>query len=191
MFKHVITSIKMLLILMILTGVVYPLIVTGISQVAFNRQANGSPIVKDGKVIGSELVGQYFDDPKYFWGRPSATSPAYNASASSGSNLGPTNKVLIEAVEGRVKILHESDPANTLIIPADLVTASGSGLDPHISVEAAKYQVSRVSRIRGLAETELSKLVDTATEDRFLGVFGQPRVNVLKLNLVLDNLESR
>ena len=176
----------MLLVLTVLTGMIYPLAVTGISQVMFHHQANWSPIVKDGNVVGSQLIGQYFDDPKYFWGRPSATSPAYNASASVGSDLGPTNKALIEAVQSRVKTLRDADPNNTSPIPADLVTASASGLDPHISQESAKYQIPRIARVRGLPEEKLLQLVHASTESRLWGIFGQPRVNVLKLNLRLD-----
>lgn len=186
MLKQIIISMKMLLALMVLTGVIYPLAVTGISQIAFNHQANGSPVVRDGKLIGSELIGQSFDDAKYFWGRPSATSPAYNASASSGSNLGPTNKALVETVENRVKALRAADPANAPLVPVDLATASGSGLDPHLSPQAAEYQIPRVARARGLKEEAVEELVKKFTEDRPFYIFGQPRVNVLKLNLALD-----
>lgn len=186
MFKQMIVSTRMLLILTIVTGVVYPLAMTGIAQIFFPSQANGSPIVKEGKVVGSELIGQYFDDPKYFWGRPSATSPAYNASSSSGSNLGPINKALIDSVRFKVDALQAADPGNHAPIPADLVMASGSGLDPQISIEAAKYQVGRIARLRNLPQNELNSLIDRLTEDRPLGLWGQPRVNVLKLNLALD-----
>ncbi len=190
MLKHLLTSTKMLLVLTVVTGIIYPLAVTGVAQIVFNHQANGSPVLKDGKIVGSQLVGQYFDDPKYFWGRPSGTSPAYNASASSGSNLGPTNKALIDAVKSRVEALQTADPGNRAPVPADLVTASGSGLDPQISPEAARYQITRIAKSRGLPETELVKLVAQTTEGRFLGIWGQPRVNVLKLNLALDQLRT-
>ena len=188
MFKYVTASVKMLLLLTVLTGMIYPLVVTGLAQLFFNHQAQGSPILKDGKIIGSELIGQNFDDPKYFWGRPSGTSPAYNAAASSGSNLGPTNKALIAAVESRVKTLRDADSHNSASIPADLVTASGSGLDPHISIEAAKFQSSRIARLRNFPVNQVNRLIDSLVEGRDFGIWGQPRVNVLKLNLALDQL---
>ena len=176
-------------VLTVITGAAYPLVVTGIAQVAFPRQANGSLIERDGKVIGSSLIGQAFDDPKYFWGRPSATSPQpNNGTASSGSNLGPTNPALIDAVKARVKALQDADPGNKSPIPVDLVTASGSGLDPHISPAAAQYQVSRVAKIRKLSEEVVRTLVSDHTEGRQWGLFGEPRVNVLQLNLALDAL---
>jgi potassium-transporting ATPase KdpC subunit len=177
-------------LLTILTGVLYPLAVTGIAQLAFPHQANGSLIEKDGVVIGSELIGQQFDDPSYFWGRPSATSPEpYNAASSSGSNLGPTNPALISAVEARVKALQEADPDNTLPIPVDLVTASASGLDPHISVASALYQVHRVATARGLDEADVVALVNQYTEGRQFGIFGEPRVNILLINIALDQIQ--
>ena len=181
-----------LLVLTILTGVVYPLIVTGLAQLLFPSQANGSLIVVDGKVVGSRLIGQPFDDPKYFWSRLSATSPApYNGSASSGSNLGPLNDALTEAVRGRVDALRAADPGNTLPIPVDLVTASGSGLDPHISPAAARYQAARVARVRGLSEGQVLALVDQHTAGRQWGFLGEPVVDVLPLNLALDAFGGR
>jgi K+-transporting ATPase ATPase C chain len=171
----------------LITGVAYPLVVTGIAQVIFPFKANGSLIVKDGKVVGSALIGQVFDEPKYFWSRPSATSPfGYNAASSSGSNLSPTNPDLIKAVQGRVEALRAADPGNTAPVPVDLVTASGSGLDPHISPAAALYQVPRVARERKLAPDAVRALVERNTDGRFLGLLGEPRVNVLTLNLALD-----
>jgi K+-transporting ATPase ATPase C chain len=178
--------------LSVLTGLLYPFLVTGISQVAFPHQANGSLIVRDGKPLGSELIGQNFTEPKYFWGRPSATaSSPYNAEASGGSNLGPLNPALKDAVEGRVKALREADPGNTAPIPVDLVTASASGLDPHISPAAAQWQASRIARVRGLNEAEVSKLIKQHTEPRQLGLLGEPRVNVLALNMALDGIAYR
>jgi potassium-transporting ATPase KdpC subunit len=177
----------MLLCLTVLTGAIYPVAVTGIAQLLFPRQANGSLIVKDGKPVASELIGQPFDDPKYFWGRPSATGPfPYNAGASSGSNLGPTNPDLLKAVGERVAALKKADPENTAPVPVDLVTASGSGLDPHITPAAALYQLSRISRVRGMSGERLRKLITEHTMGRLLGVLGEPRVNVLQLNLALD-----
>jgi K+-transporting ATPase ATPase C chain len=176
-----------LIFFMLITGVAYPLLVTGIAQAVFPSQANGSLIVKGGKVVGSALIGQPFDDPKYFWGRPSGTSPfGYNAGSSSGSNLSPTNPAQISAVQGRVDALRAADPTNKAAVPVDLVTASGSGLDPHISPAAALYQVSRVARERQLPPDAVRALVDEHTEGRFLGMLGEPRVNVLALNLALD-----
>ena len=183
-------AIIMLVLLTVITGLLYPLAVTGLAQVLFPQQANGSLIVKDGKPIGSALIGQPFDDPKYVWGRLSATSPfPYNAAASSGSNLGPTNPALITEVQGRIDALKAADPSNTQPIPVDLVTSSGSGLDPHISIAAALYQVPRVARARGLSEDQIRQLVNQFTEDRQFGLLGEPRVNVLKLNLALDILK--
>lgn len=173
----------------VFTGVLYPLAVTGLAQAIFPWQANGSLIERNGRVIGSELIGQAFDDPRYFWGRLSATAPfPYNAAASSGSNLGPTNPVLEEAVKTRIDALNAVDPENTQLIPVDLVTASGSGLDPHISVAAALYQVPRVARQRGLSEEQVRALVNEHTEGRQFGFLGEPRVNVLKLNIALDEI---
>lgn len=175
------------LVLTIITGLLYPLAVTGVAQIIFPQQANGSLIVKDGKPVGSTLIGQPFDDPKYFWGRLSATSPfPYNAAASSGSNLGPTNPALIDEVKARVDALHAADPQNAQPIPIDLVTSSGSGLDPDISVAAALYQSPRVAGARGMSVAQVRALIDKYTEGRWLGVIGEPRVNVLELNLALD-----
>ena len=182
-------ALTMLMILTVLTGLVNPLSVTGLAQLFFPEQANGSLIVHNGKVIGSKLIGQYFDKPEYFWGRPSATSPfPYNAAASGGSNLGPTNPALIEAVKARVAALRSADPGSDSPIPVDLVTASGSGLDPHISPAAALYQVKRVARARGLEENAVHTLVTQHTEGRQFGLLGERRVNVLQLNLSLDAL---
>jgi K+-transporting ATPase ATPase C chain len=180
-----------LLIFTIVTGVLYPLVITGIAQLVFPAQANGSLILQNGRTAGSSLIGQSFDDPKYFWGRLSGTGPyPYNAAASGGSNLGPTNSALLEAVKARIAVLIAADPANTLPIPVDLVTTSGSGLDPDISVAAATYQVPRVARVRGLDESMVSTLVDAYTRGRLFGFLGEPRVNVLKLNLALDKIKK-
>jgi len=176
-----------LALLTLITGVAYPLLVTGVAQAVFPLQSQGSLVARDGKLVGSALIGQPFDDPKYFWGRPSATSPfADNASASSGSNLSPTNPDLIKSVQGRVDALRAADPGNITAVPVDLITASGSGLDPHISPAAALYQVSRVARIRKLDPEVVRRLVEQHTEGRTLGFLGEPRVNVLALNLALD-----
>jgi len=175
------------LILTVVTGLMYPAIVTGLAQLLFPYQAHGSMIVRGGKPIGSTLIGQPFDDPKYFWGRPSATVPfPYNAAASSGSNLGPTNPALTEAVKTRVAALRSADPGNDAPVPVDLVTASGSGLDPHISPAAAEYQVRRVARARGQKAAFVQTVVSQHTEERQLGMLGERRVNVLALNLALD-----
>lgn len=173
--------------LSILTGLAYPLAVTGITQVAFPEAANGSLIVRDGKTVGSDLIGQSFSDPKHFWSRPSATSPMpYNAANSAGSNQGPSNPALADAVKVRVEALQAADPGNAAPVPADLVTASASGLDPHISRAAADYQLNRVARARGLPVERVRALVERHTEQPLLGFIGEPRVNALRLNLALD-----
>lgn len=175
--------------LTVVTGIAYPLAVTAIAKVAFPEEAAGSLIVKDGKTVGSRLIGQNFSAPKYFWGRPSATAPQpYNASASGGSNLGPLNPALTQAVKGRIEALKAADPGNTRAIPADLVTASASGLDPHISPAAADYQVERVARAHQIDPATLKAMVEKNTEERQWGIFGEARVNVLELNLALDTL---
>lgn len=178
-------------VLTLVTGVAYPLLVTGIAKSLFAEQAGGSLILRDGKAVGSLLIGQNFSDSKHFWGRPSATSPmAYNASASSGSNQGPLNPALTDAVKGRVAALRAADPGNAAAVPIDLVTASASGLDPHISPAAARYQVARVAKARGLAVEKVQALVQAQTELPLLGLFGEPQVNVLRLNLALEALKS-
>src|SRR5467141_1559325 len=188
MLAHVRAAVVSLVVFTVVTGIVYPVVVTAIAQLVFPHQANGSLIVKDGKSAGSRLIGQPFDDPKYFWSRPSATSPfGYNAGASGASNLSPTNADLIKAVQGRVDALRAADPGNTAPVPVDLVTASGSGLDPDISPAAALYQVGRVARARKLDEAVVQRLVAQHTEGHQLGLFGEPRVNVLGRNLALDS----
>jgi len=197
MISQVRPAFFMLLIFTVITGIIYPLAVTGIAQVVFPHQANGSLIMtKDGKAVGSELIGQQFDDPKYFWGRISATGTiAYNAfnaenlTASSGSNYGPLNPALTDMVQARIDALKAADPDNTLPIPVDLVTASGSGLDPQISVASALYQVHRVATARGLSEAQVVALVNQYTEGRQFGFLGESRVNVLSLNLALDEIQ--
>lgn len=184
-------ALTMLAALTVLTGLAYPFAVTGIAQWIFPHQANGSVIVRNGTIVGSELIGQYFDDPKYFWGRPSATVPVpYNAASSGGSNLGPTNPALIEEVKKRVAALRAADPENDQPVPVDLVTASGSGLDPHISPSAAQYQVRRVARARNLDERRVQGLVARHTEGRQFGYLGEARVNVMRLNLALDSMNE-
>ena len=187
MLKEIRPAVVSFLLLTLLTGIAYPLLVTGISQVAMPDKANGSLIMKDGKPVGSGLIGQSFSDPKYFWSRPSATGPMpNNPTASGGSNLGPTNPALMDAVKGRVQALRDADPGNQRPVPVDLVTASGSGLDPHISPAAAEYQLARVARVRKLNPDVVNKLVEAHTEGRQFGILGEPRVNVLELNLALD-----
>jgi K+-transporting ATPase ATPase C chain len=187
MFAPLLPAVRMLFVLTLVTGLAYPYLVTGIAQVAFHDAANGSLITDDGKVMGSTLIGQPFDDPKYFWSRPSATSPMpYNGGSSSGSNLGPRNPALADAVKDRVKALRDADPGNAAPVPIDLVTASGSGLDPHISVAAADYQTARVAKARGLPVDLVRAVVAANTDGRTLGLLGEPRVNVVAVNRALD-----
>lgn len=187
-------ALVMLLLLALVTGLAYPLMVTAIGQMAFPRQASGSLIVIDGQTGGSELIGQPFDDPRYFWGRPSATAPApYNAAASAGSNLGPSNDALIHAIQARIDALHAANAAlgvaNLAPVPVDLVTSSGSGLDPDMSPAAAEWQVGRVARARNLSDQQIRSLVAQNTQNRQFGLLGEARVNVLKLNLALDAIQ--
>jgi potassium-transporting ATPase KdpC subunit len=185
-------ALVMIVLMTILLGALYPAAVTAIASVVFPRQASGSLIEKDGKVVGSALIGQPFSDSGHFWSRPSATGPVpYNAAASSGSNQGPLNPALTDAVTARVKALRDADPGNTAPVPADLVTASASGLDPHITPAAAEYQVARVARVRNLDPAQVRALVDEFTEGRQLGFLGEPRVNVLRLNLQLDAITQK
>lgn len=180
-------SLMSLLLFTILTGIIYPLAVTGIALVIFPHQANGSIITKNGKAVGSKLIGQQFEEPKYFWGRLSATGPyPYNGGSSSGSNLGQNNPALMTAVQARIDALHAADPGNDAKIPVDLVTASGSGLDPHISLAAAEYQIHRVAKVRGLEDAVIRTLILQHTQERWLGIIGEPVVNVFALNLALD-----
>jgi K+-transporting ATPase ATPase C chain len=183
------SAIRLLIVFTVLLGAAYPLAVTGLAALLFPRQAEGSLLVRDGVVVGSELVGQSFSDPRYFWSRLSATGPVpYNAAASSGSNLAPTSPALHDAVRERVAALRAADPGNAQPVPVDLVTASGSGLDPHISPAAAAYQVNRVARARGLAPETVREVVAAHTRGRQLGLLGEPTVNVLMVNLALDSL---
>jgi len=187
--KHLVSSALSILLFTLLLGIIYPLAVTGIAQLLFPSEANGSLVTRRGVVVGSELIGQQFTSPKYFWSRPSPTSPyPYNAASSTGSNTGPLNPALTDEVKGRLSDLKKADSANTLPVPVDLVTSSGSGLDPHISVAAANYQVSRVAHERGIDESRVREIVDRCTEGRTLGILGESRVNVLKANLALDEL---
>ena len=184
-------AIMSMVVLTLITGVVYPTAVTGISTLLFHRQAEGSLIMRGDSALGSSLIGQAFSDPKYFWSRPSATGPVpYNGAVSSGSNLGPTNPAQIDAVKGRVETLKAADPGNTAAVPVDLVTASGSGLDPDITPAAAEYQIGRVARARSKPEDRIRTLVRRFTQGRQFGILGEPRVNVLSLNLALDSLSS-
>jgi len=189
MFRQLRPVLMVFLLLTVATGIIYPLLVTGVAQLAFPERANGSLIRREGGYAGSELIGQPFDDPKYFWGRLSATADfPYNSASSSGSNLGPSNPALVEAVKARVEALQKADPGNKSSVPIDLVTSSGSGLDPHITAAAALYQAPRVARARGLSEDQIRRLLDQFSEGRQWGFLGEPRVNVLKLNLALDHL---
>ena len=191
MFSQLRPVLMVFLLLTVVTGIIYPLVVTGVAQLAFPEKANGSLIRQEGGYAGSDLIGQSFDDPKYFWGRLSATADfPYNSASSSGSNLGPSNPALVEAVKARVEALQKADSGNKSPIPIDLVTSSGSGLDPHMSPASALYQAPRVARARSLSEDQVRRLVDQFTEPRQLGFLGEPRVNVLKLNLALDRLQG-
>jgi len=182
-------ALSLLVLMTVLLGIVYPLAITGIARVAFPRQSAGSLIIRDGKAVGSSLIGQSFTEPGYFWGRPSATAPqSYNAIASSGSNLGPLNPALIDAVKANAKALHDADPGNTLAVPVELVTASASGLDPEISPAGAHYQAARVARARGIPVAQVEALILAHQQGRLLGLMGEPRINVLELNLALDAL---
>ena len=191
MLKTIKTTIVIFSLFTVLTGLIYPLVITGIAQVLFPQQANGSLIkAPDGSILGSKLIGQSFDDPKYFWGRLSATAGnPYNAAASGGSNLSVSNQALLDQVQARIDALHAADPTNTLSIPVDLVTASASGLDPDISIASANYQAARVARVRNIAIETVKSLIDQNTSGRVLGFLGEPRVNVLNLNIALDALK--
>jgi K+-transporting ATPase ATPase C chain len=183
-------SLLVFVALTLVTGVAYPLVMTVVAHGLFSHQANGSLIERNGKIVGSELIGQQFDDPRYFWGRPSATGPTpYNAAASTGSNLGPTNPAQLDAVRGRVAAIKQANPDQSGPVPVDLVTASASGLDPQISPAAAEYQIGRVAKLRGLDEKPIRELVVKHTAGRTFGLLGEPRINVLELNLALDDLK--
>jgi potassium-transporting ATPase KdpC subunit len=190
MFARLIRPALSLLVLMtLLLGIGYPLVIAGVAKAAFSHQAAGSLLYQDGKLIGSTLIGQSFSDPKYFWGRPSATTPQpYNGVASTPSNLGPLNPALIDAVKANAKALHDADPDNQQPVPVDLVTASASGLDPEVSVAAAQYQAARVARARHLEPAQVEAVIKSHERARLAGFIGEPRVNVLELNLALDRL---
>jgi potassium-transporting ATPase KdpC subunit len=190
MLKQLKPALIIFLSMTVLTGIIYPLAITGIAQAIFPHQANGSLITQNGQVVGSSLIGQQFDSPKYFWGRLSDTGDhPYNASASSGSNFGSTNPALVQQVQARLQALHGADPSNTQPVPVDLVTASGSGLDPDISIAAAQYQAPRVARLRGISLDSVMALISQHIQGRTLGFLGEPRVNVLELNLALDAIK--
>ena len=187
--RHIRPALSLLALMTVLLGIVYPLVITGVAKIAFPRQAEGSLIYQDGKLIGSSLIGQSFSDPKYFWGRPSATTPQpYNGLASTGSNLGPLNPALLDAVKANAKALHDADPDNQQSIPVDLVTASASGLDPDISPAAAEYQAARVARARHVDLARVEALINTHVRERLFGLIGERRINVLELNLALDEM---
>jgi len=191
MFKELKTAILTFLILTIITGIFYPLFITGVSHLFFHNRASGSLIYRNGKPVGSSLIGQPFSNPKYFWGRPSATSPApFNAASSSGANLGPSNPALAETIKNRIKAYKAADPNNTNPVPIDLVTSSASGLDPHISLAGAYYQAPRVARLRNLPLDTVRDVIHQHKNKRFLGVLGEPTVNVLELNLALDEYKK-
>jgi K+-transporting ATPase ATPase C chain len=191
MLKQIRPAVVVFGLLTVLTGVIYPLAITAMAQAFFRSQAQGSLIEKDGQIVGSSLIGQPFDSPRYFWARPSATGSApYNAASSAGSNLGPTNPALLDAIQRRVAAVRKAHPGQAGPVPADLVTASASGLDPHISPAAAEYQVLRVAKARGLSPGDVRRLVADHTEGRTLGLLGEPRVNVLELNLALDEADG-
>ena len=184
-------AVSLFVFLTVVTGVVYPLAVTGVARAAFPRQAAGSLIVQDGRTVGSSLIGQNFSDPKYFWGRPSATGPmANNGQGSGGSNLGPLNPALTDAIKGRVEALRAADPGNKAPVPVDLVTSSASGLDPEISVAAAQYQARRIARLRGLSPALVEDIITRHTQGRLFGLLGEPRVNVLDMNLDLQHVNA-
>ncbi|WP_410498524.1 potassium-transporting ATPase subunit KdpC [Chitinibacter sp. S2-10] len=191
MLQQLRPAITIFVLLTLVTGVAYPLVTTGLAKALFPQQADGSLILRNGQLVGSSLIGQSFTDPKYFWSRPSATGPmAYNGSASSGSNLGPTNPVFLDTVKGRVAALKAAHPDQTGAVPQDLVTASASGLDPHISPAAAQYQLNRVAKARQLSSDQISELITQATSGKQWGILGEASVNVLQLNLALDQIEK-
>jgi K+-transporting ATPase ATPase C chain len=184
-------AIVLFLIMTAITGIAYPLVVTGIAQLVFPDQAGGSLVMKGGNAVGSWLIGQNFSDPKYFWSRPSATSPQpYNGTGSTASNLGPLNPAIMDGIKKNIDALHAADPSNTGPVPVDLVTASGSGLDPELSLAGARYQVARVAQVRGLSQAAVQGLVDSHARGKWLGLLGEPRVNVLELNMALDDLTA-